>query len=82
MASPRSRFQRPRSACAAARSYDSVLARKVNEYRGQHRFGGGSDYDCDPHVMDVLGDQAAQLAYKCGPGGESEKMATLTMVRK
>lgn len=59
-----------------------LLTRKVNEFEGQHRFGGGSDYDCDPHVMDVLGDQAAQLAYTCGPGGESEKMATLTMVRK
>ena len=31
-----------------------MLTRKVNEYNGQHRFGGGSDYDCDPHVMDIL----------------------------
>jgi carbohydrate-binding DOMON domain-containing protein len=59
-----------------------LLTRKVNEFEGQHRFGGGSDYDCDPHVMDVLGDQAAQLAYECGPSGESKKMATLTMVYK
>ena len=31
-----------------------LLTRKVNEYNGQHRFGGGTDYDNDPHVMDIL----------------------------
>jgi carbohydrate-binding DOMON domain-containing protein len=31
-----------------------LLTRKVNEFEGQHRFGGGSDFDNDPHVMDVL----------------------------
>lgn len=31
-----------------------ILSRKVNEFNGQHRFGGGSDYDCDPHVLDIL----------------------------
>jgi len=31
-----------------------VLTRKVNEYAGQHRFGGGSDYACDPHVIDMI----------------------------
>jgi carbohydrate-binding DOMON domain-containing protein len=31
-----------------------LLTRKVNEFEGQHRFGGGSDYDNDPHVMDIL----------------------------
>lgn len=60
-----------------------LLTRKVNEFEGQHRFGGGNDYDCDPHVMDVLGEnQAEQLAYECGPGGEAVKTATLNMVRK
>jgi hypothetical protein len=63
-----------------------LLTRKVNEYEGQHRFGGGNDGDCDPHVMDVLdGPEAKQsemLAYKCGPDGKSEKMATLKMIRK
>lgn len=69
-----------------------VLTRKVNEFEGQHRFGGGSDGDCDPHVMDVLagdgkGDkseiegQHKMLAYECNPDGTSKKMATLTMVR-
>ncbi|MEO1227374.1 MAG: glucodextranase DOMON-like domain-containing protein [Myxococcota bacterium] len=31
-----------------------LLTRKVNEYEGQHRFGGGTDYDVDPHVIDML----------------------------
>jgi carbohydrate-binding DOMON domain-containing protein len=31
-----------------------LLSRKVNEIGGQHRFGGGSDYNCDPHVIDML----------------------------
>ena len=31
-----------------------LLTRKVNEYEGQHRFGGGTDYDNDPHVIDIL----------------------------
>jgi carbohydrate-binding DOMON domain-containing protein len=35
-----------------------VLTRKVNEYEGQHRFGGGSDYEGDPHFMDMLAGKA------------------------
>jgi carbohydrate-binding DOMON domain-containing protein len=31
-----------------------LLTRKVNEFEGQHRFGGGSDFDNDPQVMDLL----------------------------
>jgi hypothetical protein len=31
-----------------------LLTRKVNEFEGQHRFGGGTDYDNDPHVIDML----------------------------
>jgi len=58
-----------------------LLTRKVNEYEGQHRFGGGNDGDCDPHVMDILGDdQKEQLAYECNADGTSKKMATLHMV--
>ena len=70
-----------------------LLTRKVNEFEGQHRFGGGNDGNCDPHVMDILagkgtGDAAEaqaqydMLAYECGPEGESVKPATLVMVRK
>ena len=57
------------------------------------RFGGGNDWECDPHVIDMLvppatgssAEKAAQktaLAYKCGPGGKAEKMAVLPMVVK
>jgi carbohydrate-binding DOMON domain-containing protein len=62
------------------------LTRKVNEYEGQHRFGGGNDGDCDPHVIDVLdgpdAKQADMLAYTCGPNGESVKQATLKLIKK
>jgi carbohydrate-binding DOMON domain-containing protein len=65
---------------------NDFLTRKVNEYEGQHRWGGGNDGDCDPHVMDVLegpdAKQADMLAYKCGPDGKSEKKATLKMIKK
>jgi carbohydrate-binding DOMON domain-containing protein len=68
-----------------------LLTRKVNEYEGQHRFGGGNDGDCDPHVMDLLaGDaegaaseveaQHQMLAYECNPDGTAKKLAVLTMV--
>jgi len=62
------------------------LTRKVNEFEGQHRWGGGNDGDCDPHVMDVLdgpdAKQADMLAYECGPDGKSVKKATLKMIKK
>lgn len=69
-----------------------LLSRRVNEYPGQHRFGGGNDRECDPHVLDILvspaqgGDaeaegQKAALAYSCGPDGESVRQAVLPMVR-
>jgi carbohydrate-binding DOMON domain-containing protein len=35
-----------------------MLTRKVNEFNGPHRFGGGSDFDCDPHVIDILAGKA------------------------
>jgi len=70
-----------------------LLTRKVNEFEGQHRFGGGDDGDCDPHVMDVLAGkgegkpeeaqaQFDMLKYECGADGSSVKKATLNMVRK
>lgn len=68
-----------------------LLTRKVNEYEGQHRFGGGTDTDCDPHVVDLLAGEATgdaaeaaaqqqMLAYECKPDGTAGKLATLTMV--
>ncbi len=70
-----------------------LLTRKVNEFEGQHRFGGGNDYNCDPHVMDILAPPAqggsdevaaqhAMLAYECDGDGNAVKMATLEMVGK
>jgi len=63
-----------------------LLTRKVNEYEGQHRYGGGNDGDCDPHAMDVLdgpdAKQSDMLAYTCGDNGESVKPATLKMIKK
>jgi carbohydrate-binding DOMON domain-containing protein len=62
------------------------LTRKVNEYEGQHRWGGGHDGDCDPHAMDVLdGPDAKQtdmLAFTCAADGKATKTATLKMVKK
>lgn len=62
------------------------LTRKVNEYEGQHRFGGGNDGDCDPHVIDVLdgpgADQKEMLAHTCAADGKATKVATLKMVKK
>ena len=71
---------------------DDLLTRKVNEYEGQHRFGGGTDTDCDPHAMDILAGagkgtpdeadtQRKQLAYACSEDGSAKQRATLTMVR-
>ena len=71
----------------------SLFSRKVNEYAGKHLFGGGSNHNCDPHVMDILAGQGqgqaseilAQkkaLAYTCGAGGQAVKWATLPMLRK
>jgi hypothetical protein len=70
-----------------------LLTRKVNEYEGQHRFGGGTDTDCDPHAIDVLagagtGDkaevEAQQNALKdtCNADGTEKAKATLPMVHK
>jgi carbohydrate-binding DOMON domain-containing protein len=70
-----------------------LLTRKVNEYEGQHRFGGGTDTDCDPHVMDILagnGTGAADevqaqhdmLKYECNPDGSAKQLAVLKMVKK
>jgi carbohydrate-binding DOMON domain-containing protein len=68
-----------------------LLTRKVNEFEGQHRFGGGNDGDCDPHVMDVLAGagkgsddeiqaQYDMLKFSCDEGSESH--AVLSMIKK
>ncbi len=35
-----------------------LLTRPVNEFEGAHRFGGGNDYNCDPHAIDMLAGSA------------------------
>jgi len=71
-----------------------LMTRRVNEFEGQHRFGGGHDGMCDPHVMDILAGSAGGAAdeseaqhkalagFECGPEGEAKKLAVLPMVRK
>ena len=70
-----------------------LLTRKVNEYEGQHRFGGGTDSDCDPHAVDILAGKGAggadevqaqhdMLKYECNPDGTVKTGAVLKMVRK
>jgi len=68
------------------------LSRKVNEFAGQHRFGGGTDYDCDPHVLDIVVGAGAGGAdevqkqhevlgnYKCAPTPAGYKLAVVPMV--
>jgi carbohydrate-binding DOMON domain-containing protein len=74
-------------------SSGDLLTRKVNEYEGQHRFGGGNDGECDPHAMDILAGKGAGdaseaeaqfkgLAYECNPDGTVKKPATLPLLRK
>lgn len=69
-----------------------LMTRKVNEYEGQHRFGGGHDGECDPHVIDLLAGsgkgeetekkaQQDMLKYECAEDGTAKSMATLSMVR-
>ena len=70
---------------------EDLLTRKVNEYEGEHRFGGGNDFDCDSHVIDMLAGQAtgdgseAQAQFKalagftCDAGGNGTR-AKIDMV--
>ncbi|MCX7944700.1 MAG: hypothetical protein N2746_09365 [Deltaproteobacteria bacterium] len=68
------------------------LTRKVNEYEGPHRFGGGSDYDCDPHVIDIIvapakgGKEEIEKQYeilkgfKCDPDPSKWEIVRIPMV--
>ncbi|HEY1100510.1 MAG TPA: glucodextranase DOMON-like domain-containing protein [Myxococcota bacterium] len=51
---------------------NGILARTVNEFEGEHRFGGGDDGDSDPHFVDVLAG--------AGKGGDDEVAAQKTML--
>lgn len=70
---------------------NALLIRQVNEYAGQHRFGGGNDGECDPQVMDILAGKGAgaaaeieeqykMLQYECNADGTPKKLAVLLMI--
>lgn len=73
---------------------EDILARKVNEFEGEHRFGGGCDGFGDPQVTDVLtapaqgGDAevAAQekllSGYSCADDPKAAKLVQLPFVRR
>jgi prepilin-type processing-associated H-X9-DG protein len=72
---------------------NDLLTRRVNEFEGQHKFGGGHDGDCDPHIIDLLAGKGAgdrseiglqnkMLAYACQNDGTSKKPSLLSMIRK
>ncbi|NJK88414.1 MAG: hypothetical protein HC923_02800 [Myxococcales bacterium] len=50
-----------------------LLTRKVNEYEGQHRFGGGTDFDNDPHVIDIFAGD--------GDGSDDEAQAQFEILK-
>lgn len=52
---------------------NGVLTRIVNEFEGQHRFGGGDDGDSDPNFVDCLAGKAK--------GGDDEKAAQAGMLK-
>ncbi|OGQ24190.1 MAG: hypothetical protein A2138_00165 [Deltaproteobacteria bacterium RBG_16_71_12] len=52
---------------------NGVLARIVNEFEGQHRFGGGDDGDSDANFIDCLAGRAK--------GAEDEKGAQAAMLK-
>lgn len=76
---------------ASAEGYpkdNDILSRRVNEFEGEHRFGGGDDGMIDPHFVDALAGKAqgdkseiaaqhAMLKFDAGAG----KKAVLSMVR-
>jgi hypothetical protein len=52
---------------------NGILARTVNEFEGEHRFGGGDDSDVDPNFVDCLGG--------AGKGGDDEVKAQHEMLK-
>lgn len=52
---------------------NGILARIVNEFEGEHRFGGGDDSDVDPNFVDALAGKAA--------GADDEIQAQKTMLK-
>ncbi|MCP4498977.1 MAG: hypothetical protein GY822_03295 [Deltaproteobacteria bacterium] len=68
---------------------NDLLSRKVNEYPGGDRFGGGTDVDVDPHFIDCLAGKAKRADNEVksqhkmlGFDEKANKRAVLSMVRK
>jgi carbohydrate-binding DOMON domain-containing protein len=71
---------------------EDVLARRMNEIEGEHRFGGGCDAVGDPQVIDIFAgkgkaseveDQHKQLSgWSCSDDPKKAKLAQLSMVRR
>lgn len=73
---------------------EDILARRVNEYEGEHRFGGGCDGLGDAQVVDIFAGQAqgsadeveaqhkALKGYTCADTIGKAKMAKIPMIRR
>jgi hypothetical protein len=73
---------------------EDVLARRMNEVNGEHRFGGGCDGFGDPQVLDMLtapglggadeGDaqHKALSGYTCADEAKKAKLAQISVVRR
>jgi carbohydrate-binding DOMON domain-containing protein len=60
-----------------------LLTRKVNEFEGQHRFGGGTDFDNDPQVLDILvppGQKQSDILSKWNHDTQDPKPADLCVI--
>lgn len=69
-----------------------LLTRRIWSSPGIHRFGGGTDNDCDPNVLDILAgnakgddseknDQYKMLQYTCAEDGSTTRMPVLRMIK-
>ena len=69
-----------------------LLTRRIWATPGIHRFGGGTDDDCDPNVLDILAGmgkgveseknkQYQILQYTCAEDGSAIRMPVLRMVK-
>jgi hypothetical protein len=57
----------------------ALLTRAVNREAGQHRFGGGTDFDADPHVIDILA-PPGRTQHEILSAYQLERYATVPMV--
>lgn len=71
---------------------NDLLTRRIWSAPGIHRFGGGTDDDCDPNVLDILAgkakgeeseknEQYKMLQYACAEDGSTIRMPVLRMVK-